>query len=119
MFKKNKQKKKKKKVDLFETYTKTMVTIIMIIALIDLQITYVLAYFDKIQIAETLSTAIVTEIIGVIAVYMLKAFFETFAEKRNEIKLGKIVNEINNDLEETEEVLDENISEDDNSEKGM
>lgn len=67
------------------TYTKKIMTAIVIVALIDLQFPFVLALFDKIQIAESLGSIIATEIIGVFAVYCAKSFFETREEKNNEL----------------------------------
>lgn len=65
----------------FETYTKNLVAVIIAVCLIDLQFTYVLAWFDKMQIAESLSSNICTTIIGVALVYMIRAYFDTKAEK--------------------------------------
>lgn len=53
----------KKKPKLFETFTKLWVSILLLFALADLQLSYVLAYLGREQIAESLSVAIVTEII--------------------------------------------------------
>ena len=75
---------------LFETFTKLWVTVLLIVAVIDLQLTYVLALLNRSEIAETLSVAIVTEIIGVIAVYMIKSFLETSNEKKHLIELKKL-----------------------------
>lgn len=52
-------------------------TLIVIISLIDLQLPFILAFFGKEQIAETLGGLIVTELIGVFLVYCAKSFFET------------------------------------------
>lgn len=65
-----------------ETYTKRLVTIIIAICLIDMQLSYVLAFLGKEQIAEALSTEIATTIIGVAIGYFMKALFETFFEER-------------------------------------
>ena len=59
------------------TFTKKMVKIIIAVALIDMQLPFILAFMDKMNIAEELGKLIVTEIIGVVLVYCLKAFFET------------------------------------------
>lgn len=79
---KRKRRKKKSKIKLFETFTKLWVSILLVIAVVDLQLSYVLAYIGRDEIAETLSVAIVTEIIGVISVYMIRAFFDTASEKK-------------------------------------
>ena len=59
------------------TYTKRIMTLIVIISLIDLQLPFVLAFLGREQIAETLGGIIVTEIIGIFLVYCAKSFFET------------------------------------------
>lgn len=74
------------KPNLFETFTKLWVSVILIFAVIDLQLSYLLAYLGRDQIAESLSVAVVTEVIGVIAVYMVRAFFDTKSEKDMELK---------------------------------
>ena len=81
------------------TFTKKAVTAILIISLIDLQLSYILAFMGKEQIAETLSTTIATTIIGVMLGYFMKSLFETFFEKR-ENRLNRILDE---DLIEIEE----------------
>ena len=68
-----------------KTFTKRFVTIIIAIALIDLQFPFILAMLGREQIAEDLGKIIVTEIIGVFLVYCCKSFFETREEKRNEL----------------------------------
>lgn len=67
-----------------QTFTKKAVTIILIVSLVDLQLSYVLAFMGKEQIAESLSSEIATVIIGVMVGYFMKALFETFFEKREE-----------------------------------
>lgn len=54
------------------------------VSLIDLQLSYVLAFMGQVQIAESLSSTIATTIVGVMVGYFLKALFETFFEKREE-----------------------------------
>lgn len=67
-----------------ETFTKRAVTIVLTVSLIDLQLSYILAFMDKPQIAESLSSTVATVIIGTMIGYFLKALFETFFEKREE-----------------------------------
>lgn len=67
-----------------QTYTKKAVAIILAVSLIDLQLSYVLAFIGKEQIAESLSSQIAGTIIGVMLGYFMKALFETFFEKREE-----------------------------------
>ncbi len=72
------------------TFTKKAVAVILIISLIDLQLSYVLAFLGKEQIAESLSSTIADTIIGVMLGYFLKALFETFFEER-EKRLNKTI----------------------------
>lgn len=71
-----------------KTFTKKAVAIILAVSLIDLQLSYILAFMGKEQIAESLSSTIADTIIGVMLGYFLKALFETFFEKR-EARLNK------------------------------
>lgn len=75
-------KKTKKYKPWLKTYTKKAVTAILIISLIDLQLSYILAFMGRDQIAESLSITITNTIIGVMLGYFLKALFETFFEER-------------------------------------
>ena len=68
-----------------KTFTKKWVSIIITIALIDMNIPFILAFMGREQIAETLAIAIVTEIIGVMGCYFAKSFFETRESERNRI----------------------------------
>ena len=83
----NASEKDKKKV---RQYTKKWVDIILTVSLIDVQLCFVLAFLGKDQIAETLGIAIITEIVAIGLGYMLKAFFETNAQKKNEIEMERI-----------------------------
>lgn len=67
-----------------KTYTKKAVTVILAVALIDLQLSYILAFLGKEQIAESLSSTIAQVIVGTMLGYFGKALFETFFEKREE-----------------------------------
>ena len=68
-----------------KTYTKKMMSRIITVALIDMQLPFVLAFLGKTNIAETLGGLIVTEIIGVFLVYCAKSFFETREAENNRI----------------------------------
>ena len=59
-----------------------MVKSIMYVALIDLQLTYILAFLGKEQIAESLSSDICTVIVGVGLGYFMKAYLETKQEEK-------------------------------------
>lgn len=67
-----------------ETFSKKAVAIILVVSLIDLQLSYALAFIGKEQIAESLSSTIAETIIGVMLGYFMKALFETFFEKREQ-----------------------------------
>lgn len=67
-----------------QTFSKKAVTAILFVSLIDLQLSYILAFLGKEQIAESLSSEIASVIIGVMLGYFMKALFETFFEKREE-----------------------------------
>lgn len=88
------------------TYTKKAVTLILVVALIDLQLTYVLAFMGREYIAETLSSTIAETIVGVMVGYFLKALFETFFEKREERLTGQ-TSEADPDPEPEEVTVDE------------
>lgn len=84
------------------TFTKKMMKQIIFVALIDLQLPFVLAFLGKEQIAETLGITIVTEIIGVFLVYCAKSFFETreaekvrLAEEQLKVKEERLYDEVN------------------------
>lgn len=64
-----------------KTFTKKWMTIILIVALLDLQIPFILAFLDKMQIAETLGSLLITEIIAVFLVYCIKSFFGKKSEE--------------------------------------
>ena len=81
------------------TFTKIAVTAILVISLIDLQLSYILAFMGREQIAETLSTSIVEMVVGVMLGYFFKALFETFFEER-EKRLNK---QLENDIEGEDE----------------
>ena len=73
------EKRKRKK---FRTFTKRAVKAILFIALLDLQLSYVLAFLGREQIAENLSSDITKVIIGTILGYLAKSFFETREEEK-------------------------------------
>lgn len=81
------------------SYTKVAVTAILVVALIDLQLSYVLAFIGKEQIAEQLSITVVSTIVPVMLGYFLKALFETFFEEREKRLNKQIDNEIEGESE--------------------
>ena len=70
-----------------DTFTKALVAFITLVSLIDLQLSYILAFMDKMAIAEDLSKHICTTILGVAFVYMIRAYFDTKAEKNFEARM--------------------------------
>lgn len=64
-----------------KTFSKKAVRWLLIIALFDLQLSYLLAFLGREQIAETLSITVVTEIIAVMLGYFMKSFKETKEEE--------------------------------------
>lgn len=64
------------------TFSKRQVEKILNFAILDMQLSYLLAFLGKEQIAETLSVTIVTAVIGVMLGYFLKSYFETREEER-------------------------------------
>lgn len=73
----------------FETYTKRAVTLILYSSIIDLQLSYVLAFMGRDQIAEALSTSIVEMVVAVMLGYFFKALTETFLERREARLMSK------------------------------
>lgn len=88
MSKRKSEKPKKPRLQM----SKVLTALILFVALIDLQLSYILAFMGK-EIAETLSVAIVTEIVAVILGYFIKSFNETKEEKRMKLENAKFKNE--------------------------
>lgn len=88
-------KKKKTKKE----YSKRMAAIILGIALVDVQLTYILAFLGK-EIAETLSITLVTEIIAVFGIYCVKAYLGKKAEEETRLKEKKMDHDYLNDMED-------------------
>ena len=86
------------------TFTKRLVAIIVGICIIDLQLSYVLAFLGKSATIEGLSTQLCNTILGVAFVYMIRAYFDTRAENKNVTEKTKselkeyLDNKINNVL---------------------
>ena len=68
-----------------KTFTKVAVKWILVFAIIDLQLSYLLAFLGRVEIAEELSSTVATAIIGVMLGYFLKSFFETREEEKNKL----------------------------------
>lgn len=93
--------RRKPKRSSFRTFTKTWVSRLMYIAVFDIQLSYVLAFMGREQIAETLSITVVTEIIGIMAVYCMKSFLET--KESEKVRLQEKV--LDSEESESEEEL--------------
>ena len=82
------------------TYTKKMVSAILFVAIFDIQLSYILAFFDKGQVVEGLSNQLCITILGVSFIYMIRAYFDSKAEHKNlddEFKLdlkNKIIDKV-------------------------
>lgn len=77
-----------------DTYTKLLTAVIIVVALIDLQLSYVLAFLDKMQIAESLSTQICVTILGTAFIYMIRAYFDSRAEHGNDDTIQKLQQDV-------------------------
>ena len=71
----------KKKTDNKRTFTKKAVKFLLIVGVINSEIPYILSAFDKDPV-EALAIAWITEIVAVIGGYMVKSYFETKQERK-------------------------------------
>lgn len=78
------KRKKKKPGKKYVTYTKRWLTFILINGVIWVYLSYVLAFMDRPQIAETLSTQAVISIIATMIGYFAKSAFEKKIGKEGE-----------------------------------
>lgn len=79
---KKKENKKKKE------YAKIIALVILIHAFIWVDLSYILAFLDKIQIAEQLAIVAVTSIIGTFAVYSAKSFLEKNSRNKHKVDVN-------------------------------
>ena len=89
------------------TFTKKAISLILIVALIDMQFPFVLAFMDKPVIAEELGKVIAVEIIGVFLVYCCKSYFETKEEVLTRLKEKAMQTPLEDAVEETVEAIEE------------
>lgn len=64
------------------TFSKQAVKWILIVCMVDLQLSYLLAFLGREEIAETLSITVVTSVIAVMLGYFMKSFKETREEEK-------------------------------------
>ena len=103
--------KSKKHLLKFGTYTKNLVAAIIGICIIDLQLTYLLAFLDRGSIAESLSQSLCMTILGVAFTYMIRAYFDSKAEHSN--KDADLNNDGRIDLKEAAIAVSKKLSKDD------
>ena len=111
------KKRRKKKIITKITFSKTWVNRLLWMSVIDIQLSYVLAFLGREQIAEKLSIAALVNILGVLIPYFCKSFFETKEEESNKLIYDyrqKYMNQNFNSLYE-----DENQENDDYQEESM
>jgi uncharacterized membrane protein len=63
-----------------EEFSKKIVWLLTINGIIWIYLSYILAFLDKPEIAQTLSIAVVTEMVAVTLVYCCKALFENLSK---------------------------------------
>lgn len=72
--------KQKKRVKMFDSFMKILTFFIVAHGLIMVTLSYILAFMDKIQIAESLSQTVVTEIIAPVTVYGITKTIENVSK---------------------------------------
>jgi len=68
----------------FENYVKTLVAVVIFVSLVDLQLSYILAFLGRENIAEKLSIQICTTILGTVLIYIIRSYFD---DKNNPTKI--------------------------------
>lgn len=95
--------KLKKKFSMFN-YTKKWTSVILIFCLIWISASYILAAFERNEIAETLGGAVIDLTKAIFCTYIVRAFFDTYCEKNYCLKMyrecqGKKSDNIENSTE--------------------
>ena len=72
--------KKEKRLQMFDTFMKVVTFMIVFHGLTMVTLSYILAFMDKIQIAESLSQTVVTEIIAPFTVYGITKTIENVSK---------------------------------------
>lgn len=84
------------------TFTKRWTALLLGISCVWITLSYLLAFFGKDQIAESLSQTVATVIIATFIPYLAKSYFETFASEKNRIKEKQIDLDSNTDVNNEE-----------------
>jgi hypothetical protein len=63
-----------------KTTTKRLVWFVLMNSVAWVWYSYILAWFDKVNVVETVSKLVITEIIAVIFVYSVKSLFENLSQ---------------------------------------
>lgn len=71
------------------TFFKSLIKVILIVALVDIQLSYILAFLGKEEVAIELSDKWLDSVVKVVFIYAVKAFFGKFCEELNKIKKKK------------------------------
>lgn len=87
------------------TFSKTWVGILLTCSICWITCSYILAFFDKADIAQELSIQVVIVVVSTVLGYFLKSYFETKEEEKN--KLTRDHMKYNNATEEIHD--DDNI----------
>lgn len=90
-----------------KTFTKVWVNRLLWFGVIWITWSYVLATLGKTDIAEALSQTVAEVIIATTLGYLCKAFFETYSQKKNELKEKEF--SMKNESETINETIDEDI----------
>lgn len=104
-FKKHQAKRKTRASDK-RTFTKRAVKWLLLLGCINGTLPYILAFFDKEPVTE-IGIAWITEIVAVIAGYLLKSYFETKQARKQDLDDFKVVNSLEDECEGDSENEDE------------
>ena len=91
------------------TFTKIIVIIYSIFFVIWVSLSYVLAFLDRFEIAQELSSQVVIVGIASILGYMCKAFFETREEEKNKLQRDLYVSDMEDIFSTDEEDIEEAV----------
>lgn len=76
----DKKRKIDKRLKMFDTFMKVIIFIVVMHGLSMVTLSYILAFMDKVQIAESLSQTVVTEIIAPVTVYGITKTIENVSK---------------------------------------